>query len=217
MSVEGLWNRLETLIAARFAAEVHPRDSAHDLGHVRRVAGHAREIGEAEGADVEVCVAAAWLHDLVYLPKNHPEADQTAGRAAALIPELAAAIELEDRAAEIATAVAEHSFSRGLRPTTLESAVLQDADRLDAIGAIGIARCFATGGSFGGALWHPDDPWGRGGREFDDKAFSLDHFERKLLRLAPEMNTAAGRALAAVREETMAAYLAALRNELRGV
>lgn len=216
MSVEGLWNRLETLIAARFAAEAHVRDSAHDFGHVRRVAGHARDIGEAEGADVEICVAAAWMHELVYLPKNHAEASQTAGRAALLIPELASQLDLEHRATDIATAVAEHSFSRGLRPTTLESAVLQDADRLDAMGAIGIARCFATGGSFGSALWHPEDPWGRGGREQDDKTFSLDHFERKLLRLASEMNTAAGRALAAVREETMAAFLASLRNELRG-
>ena len=179
MSIEGLWNRLEALVAARFAEETYSRDSAHDFGHVRRVAGHARDIGEAEGADVEVCLAAAWLHDLVFLPKNDPEASQTAARTALLIPELASQLDLEDRAAEIATAVAEHSFSRGLRPSTLESAVLQDADRLDAMGAIGIARCFATGGSFGSALWHPDDPWGRAGRERDDKAFSLDHFERK--------------------------------------
>ena len=219
MSVARVWERLEGLIAARFAAETHVRDSAHDLAHVLRVAGHARVIGEAEGADVEVCVAAAWLHDLVYLPKNHPDASETAARAAALIPELAVEADagLDDRVGEIQTAVAEHSFSRGLRASTLESAVLQDADRLDAIGAIGIARCFATGGSFGGALWHPDDPFAKGGRALDDKAFSLDHFERKLLRLAPEMNTAAGRAMAAVREETMAAFLSALRSELRGV
>lgn len=219
MSTHSVWERLEALVAARFAAEAVVRDSAHDLAHVRRVAGHARAIGEAEGADVEVCVAAAWLHDLVYLPKNHPDASETAARTAALIPEVAAEADvgLEDKIHDIETAVAEHSFSRGLRASTLESAVLQDADRLDAIGAIGVARCFATGGSFGGALWHPDDPFARGGRALDDKAFSLDHFERKLLRLAPEMNTAAGRALAAVREETMAAFLSALRSELRGV
>lgn len=217
IGVGALTERLEALVSARFEAEAHARDAAHDLAHVRRVARHALEIGEAEGADVEVCVAAAWLHDLAYVPKNHPDAPLAAERAAAMLPELAEQAGLGDRVAAIATAVAEHSFSRGLRPSTLESAVVQDADRLDAIGAIGIARCFATAGSFGGALWHPDDPFGRSGRALDDKRFAVDHFDKKLALLGPGMNTAAGRALAAVREETMAAFLAALRTELRGV
>jgi uncharacterized protein len=214
MSLDALWERLEALVTQHIAHEPHLRDPAHDLGHIRRVARAAKHIAEAEGADVEVCIAAAWLHDLVFLPKNHPDSATTAERTAALIPGAAAHVGLGDRAEVIRTAVAEHSFSGGRAPTTLESAVLQDADRLDAIGAIGIARCFATGGSFGGALWHPADPFARSGRALDDKAFSLDHFDRKLLKLGPAMNTAAGRALAMAREETMAAFLAALRTEL---
>lgn len=211
-----LAERLERLVARHIAAEGAPRDSAHDLAHIRRVAGHAWHIAESEGADVETCLGAAWFHDLVYLPKNHPQASETAARAAALLGPFCDEAGLGSRTEEIRTAVAEHSFSAGLRPTTLESAVLQDADRLDAIGAIGIARCFATGGSFGSALWHPDDPLNRTGRPLDDKRFALDHFERKLLRLGPTMNTAAGRSLAVAREETMAAFLAALRAELVG-
>ena len=214
MNLDELWARLEAMVTNHIASEPHPRDPAHDLGHIRRVARTAHHIADAEGADVEVCLAAAWLHDLVFLPKNHPDASTTATRTAALIPGAAAHIGLGDSAEAIRTAVAEHSFSAGRPPTTLESAVLQDADRLDAIGAIGIARCFATGGSFGGALWHPEDPFARSGRGLDDKAFSLDHFERKLLKLGPAMNTAAGRALAMAREEAMAAFLAALRTEL---
>ncbi len=214
MNLADLWARLEAMVSRHIESEPHPRDPAHDLGHIRRVARAARHIAEAEGADVEVCLAAAWLHDLVFLPKNHPDSATTAARTAALIPGAAGHVGLGDRAEAIRTAVAEHSFSAGRPPTTLESAVLQDADRLDAIGAIGIARCFATGGSFGGALWHASDPFARTGRALDDKAFSLDHFDRKLLKLGPAMNTAAGRALAMEREETMAAFLAALRTEL---
>lgn len=217
MSLRAASAALEALVTARIAAEEAPRDAAHDLGHIRRVARLSAEIAEAEGADTLTCVAAAWLHDLVYLPKNHPDASTCAARAAALIPEACAAVGLAERAADVARAVAEHSYSAGLAPTTLESAVLQDADRLEAIGAIGIARCFATGGAMGAALWHGVEPFtGReaDARPLDDKAYSLDHFDRKLLRLGPAMNTAHGRALAAIREETMAAFLSALRIEL---
>jgi uncharacterized protein len=91
--------------------------------------------------------------------------------------------------------------------------VVQDADRLEALGAIGVARVFATGASFGAGLWHPEDPWAEG-RDLDDKAWSLDHFEKKLLKLAADMKTAAGRRLAETRQGAMLAYLAALRAEL---
>jgi uncharacterized protein len=91
--------------------------------------------------------------------------------------------------------------------------VVQDADRLEALGAIGIARVFATGASFGAGLWHPEDPWGEG-RDMDDKAWSLDHFERKLLKLAAAMKTEAGRRLAGGRHLTLRTYLEALRSEL---
>ena len=90
---------------------------------------------------------------------------------------------------------------------------VQDADRLEALGAIGVARVFATGASFGAGLWHPEDPWARD-RELDDKVWSLDHFERKLLKLAGDLKTAAGQRLAAARQAAMLAYLEALRAEL---
>jgi uncharacterized protein len=91
--------------------------------------------------------------------------------------------------------------------------VVQDADGLEALGAIGVARVFATGASFGAGLWHPEDPWAES-RELDDKAWSLDHFERKLLKLEADMKTAAGQRLAVERQHTMLAYLDALRSEL---
>ncbi len=197
---------------ARFQTEA--RDGAHDLSHALRVARNAESLATEEGADVEVCVAAALLHDLVYLPKNHPNSPQTAVLGAAEArawcrdtPELA------QRGEAIVEAIATHSFSGGALPTTPEGAVLQDADRLEAIGAIGLARCFATGGAMGAGLWHPEDPWADH-RALDDKRFSLDHFEKKLLGLAARMNTRAGRRHAEARHSVLVAFLAALRREL---
>lgn len=199
-------------LAERFQGEA--RDGAHDLAHCLRVAALAGELAREAGADPEACVAAALLHDLVYLPKNHPDSPRTGrmGQELALvwcqgIPELAARAEL------IAEAVGTHSFSGGARPASPEGAVLQDADRLEAIGAIGLARVFATGGAMGIGLWHPQDPWARE-RELDDKAWSLDHFEKKLLKLAAAMNTPGGRSRAARREKVLRDFLNSLKEEI---
>lgn len=201
-------------LRAHLAAEPFPRDAAHGLGHILRVARLAEELAAEAQADAEVCVAAALLHDLVYRPKNHPESPLTARMAADLVPQWCRETAgLAAKAEAISAAVATHSWSGGLAPGSLEAAVLQDADRLEALGAIGIARVFATGGSFGAGLWHPEDPWAEA-RDLDDKAWSLDHFERKLLKLAAGMSTAAGRRRAEGRQRIMLAYLEDLRAEL---
>jgi len=201
-------------LKAHLAAEPAPRDAAHDLGHILRTATLAQTLAQAEGADQEICLAAALLHDLVYRPKNHPESSKTAQMAAELVPVWCRETPgLEDKAEAVASAVASHSWSGGVRPLSLEAAVVQDADRLEALGAIGVARVFATGGSFNAGLWHPLDPFARN-RDLNDKAWTLDHFEKKLLKLPGLMKTATGRRLAEPRLRTMEAYLQALRIEI---
>jgi uncharacterized protein len=203
---------LQERLGARFASEA--RDGAHDLGHALRVARNAFAMASEENADSEVCTAAALLHDLVYLPKNHPDSSRTGALGAEMAREWCLGIpELAPRALAIAAAIATHGFSSGAQPTSLEGAVLQDADRLEALGAIGLARCFATGGAMGAEMWHRSDPWGEH-RDLDDKRFSLDHFERKLLRLASGMNTRSGSRLAETRHRVLLDFLAALRSEL---
>jgi uncharacterized protein len=201
-------------LRAHLSAEPFPRDAAHDLAHILRVGRLAERIAAEEGADADICLAGALLHDLVYRPKNHPESPLTARMAAELVPLWCRETPgLEAKAEAVAAAVASHSWSGGEEPGSLEAEVVQDADRLEALGAIGIARVFATGASFGAGLWHPEDPWGEG-RELDDKAWSLDHFEKKLLKLAAGMRTGAGRRLAEARQATLLRYLEELRAEL---
>ena len=96
---------------------------------------------------------------------------------------------------------------------TLEAKVLQDADRLDAIGAIGIARCFATSADMKRPFYATDDPFCRT-RDPDDKQWGIDHFYKKLLRIADGLHTATARAMARDRAEFMRGYLAQLEREI---
>lgn len=208
-------NELEHLrLVAAAACEGRP--PAHDLGHVERVTALARRIGEAEGARLDVVVPAALLHELVNLPKGHPESARSGDLCAVAADEVLRDAHVPDgRRAAIVACIRDHAFSKGAAPTTLEVAVLQDADRLDAMGAVGVARCFATCTELGRPLFSADDPF-CDARAPDDRASGLDHFFRKLLRLEAGMHTATGRALAAPRAAFLRATVEQLRQELAG-
>ena len=188
-------------------------DPAHDLQHVLRVRDNALTIAGIEGADLRVVEAAALLHELFNYPKAHPESHRSgevcADRARALLTRLHCS-ELVDRVCEC---IRVHGFSTGLVPSTLEGCVLQDADRLDAIGAIGIARCFATCSSMRRPFYDPSDPFCRR-RQPDDKRWGLDHFYRKLLRIADGFHTVTARQMGEQRTRFLRAYLEQLEREL---
>jgi len=182
-------------------------DGAHDTNHLHRVWRNANLLLEQHPeADRLVVMAACYLHDLVNLPKNHPERHLASRQAAALArTELAAAGFPADRLDAVAHAIETHSFSAALQPTTLEACIVQDADRLDALGAVGLARMFYIAGRMGTALAHPDDPLAVN-RERNDKVYSLDHIEVKLATLPGTMQTAAGRALGEQRLHELLAF-----------
>ena len=193
-------------------------DAAHDVGHVRRVVAWARRLAHAEGADLAVVVPAAWLHDAVVLPKDSPDRAQASRLAAeAASAWLRAEGFPEPLVPAVAHAVEAHSFSAGVEPRTVEAAVVQDADRLDALGAIGVARLYATAGALGSALVHPDDPvpGEPPSRALDDRQWATDHVAVKLLRLPATMRTAAGRAEAERRAAFLRAFLRQLAGEVR--
>jgi uncharacterized protein len=192
-------------------------DPAHDLSHIMRVCRNVQVIGEREGADMQVLLLAALLHDAGSCPKhaNGGKTEAISGCQKIADDFLVRKGIAEEVRKKVLYAIEVHSFSRGIAPATLEAAVLQDADRLDAIGAIGIARVFLTGGSMNRELYNPEDPFCRD-REPDDERWNLDHFYRKLLRLESGMHTETARTLARERSAVMIRYLADLQKEIEG-
>lgn len=170
--------------------------TGHDVHHTLRVARLARRIAAEEGADEGACALAALLHD-VDDAKLSPDTAHDLGNARAFLAEHGVDGEA---AARVLAAIAQVSFSKNgdSDPSSLEAACVRDADRLDAIGAIGVARAFAYGGAHGRALHDPDR---------QDAETSIAHFYDKLLKLSGMMRTDAGKRLAKGRDETLRAFL----------
>jgi uncharacterized protein len=175
---------------------------------------NARAIQVEEGGDLEILAAAVLLHDCVEVPKNSPLRSH-ASRLAAV--EATARLKALDWNAEridwVASSIESHSYSAGIPPKTLEASILQDADRLDAIGFTGIARCFYTAGRMGCQLYQASDPRGEQ-RDLNDAAFALDHFPAKLLRLAEGFKTKTGRRLAEQRHHVLSDFYLGMLNEI---
>ena len=201
------------------AAALLPRvevttDGAHDLSHLHRVWSNARAIHAEEGGDGEILAAAALLHDCVAVAKDSPLRAQASRLAAARAVDLLGELGWPAaRAQAAAHAIEAHSFSAGIAPTTLEARILQDADRLDAIGMVGVARCFYIAGRMGSALYDPADPTARN-RAYDDKRFAIDHFQTKLLGLAAGFQTRSGARLAAERQARLRRFLDGFMQEV---
>ncbi len=197
------WHSRLVAIAAALPGD----DGAHDTSHLHRVWRNAGELlPDHPEADALVVMAACYLHDIVNLPKNHPErhlASRQAAREA--VRELAAAGFPAALLPGVAHAIETHSFSAALKPQTIEAKIVQDADRLDALGAVGLARMFYTAGRMGSRLAHAADPAGID-RPLDDKAYSLDHIAVKLATLPGTMQTAAGRRLGEERVRALTAF-----------
>ncbi len=190
------------------------QDAAHDLTHLDRVWSNCQRIAASEGGNLRVLLAGAYLHDLVNLPKDAPDrATASTLSAQAAEPHLHALGYTADEVAQTAHAITAHSFSAGIEPETHESRILRDADRLDALGAIGIARAFAVSGALNRPFYDPEDPFARN-RQPDDDTFALDHWPRKLLRLPDDMLTQTARQIAQQRLATMRHFLSCLAAEL---
>lgn len=189
-------------------------DAAHDLEHIRRVVTTARRLALAEGAELAVVLPAAWLHDCVVVPKDSPLRSQASRLAAEAATTFLRSVDYPtERLAAIAHAIEAHSFSAQIVPQTREAQVVQDADRLDALGAIGLARCLMLGGALGRRLYDPDDPFAEQ-RVLDDVVNTVDHFYVKLLRLADTMTTESGRVEARQRTRFLEQFLEQLRHEI---
>lgn len=175
--------------AISYVQSVFAEDSSgHDFHHTMRVYRMSLQIAQEEGADLQIVALAALLHD-VDDRKLSPETCDGKDRAVKFLRENGADAE---QIAAVVQIVSEISFSAGAgTPTTIEGKCVQDADRLDAIGAIGIARAFTYGGSRGRAMYDPEGM---------DDSTTIAHFYQKLLLLKDRMNTTRGKRLAEERD-----------------
>ena len=193
-------------------------DAAHDISHFRRVWATAQQLTEETAADCLVILTACYFHDIVSLAKNHPERSRSSAMAAEktlAILQSAFPDFPPERYAAVLHAIEAHSFSAAIAPQSEEAKIVQDADRLEALGAIGLARVFAVSGALNNSLFDARDPFADR-RELDDKTYALDHFQCKLLRLPKTMQTEKGRAMAVHNARFLVQFMAKLSAELRG-
>ncbi len=204
----------EKLFETKIGQVATPDDPAHDLLHFRRVVKIAKKLCNNEGGKLEIVVPAAWLHDLVIIPKNDPRRSQASKLSAQAAMEFLAEIEYDEKYfREISHAIEAHSFSANIPCETLEAKIVQDADRLDGLGAIGIARCFATAGIMKRPFYSVTDPFCEQ-RPPNDQAYTVDHFFQKLFKTAESLQTNFGRLEGSKRVQSMQYFLGDLATEI---
>lgn len=189
-------------------------DGSHDVSHLHRVWSNVCAIRDTEGGDHQVLLAATLLHDCVSVEKNSPFRSSASRLAAAKATELLAEMGWdEERTQAVAHAIESHSYSADITPTSLEAKILQDADRLDALGMVGVARLFYVSGRMGSHLYDPADPQAQQ-RDLNDKRFAVDHFKTKIFTLAQGFQTATGRHMAQVRHARAERFLMEFMEEI---
>jgi uncharacterized protein len=210
------------MITVEFARTLYDdSDPVHDFDHVQRVLALARRIGDAEGADIVVVETAVLLHDCDRqgdesgpgpAVNSVDHALIAAAHARHILNHLEPAPDA-DFIDAVVHAIEAHRFRNAIEPETLEAKVVYDADKLDAIGAIGVARAYAYGARLGKKLWADVSRDYAGG--------DLDHtpvheYVYKLARIQDRMQTATGRAIARERHQFMVAFFERLDREVRG-
>lgn len=212
--MQSVWEKFEPYFEAEMRKRATSDDPAHDFLHFKRVVKIAKKLCLEEKAEMNVVVPAAWLHDFVNLPKSDPrrsEASRMAADEAILF--LKGLGYPEVYFSRIHHAIVAHSFSAAVKPETVEAQTVQDADRLDGLGAIGIARCFAVAGLLKRPFFDDEDPF-CANRTPEDSKFTIDHFFVKLLKLHESLGTKSGREEGLRRTEIMRRFLEDLEDEV---
>jgi uncharacterized protein len=204
----------EKLFAEKIQQVLGYKDPAHDLAHVSRVVSTAKKLAEEEGANLDVVIPAAWLHDLVNLAKDHPDRKKASLLAADEALVFLQSVNYSQKYfKEIHHAICAHSFSANIKPETIEAQIVQDADRLDALGAMGLARLFAITTQLGRPFYDFNDPFAQN-RPLNDKDFGIDHIYIKLEKIVSTMNTNSARVEAVRRFKFIEEFLDELKKEI---
>ncbi len=193
-------------------------DKGHGFDHTERVYNLAVRIAESENANLDVVRLSALLHDVARFKEQDGSGICHAEEGAKMAEEI---LKKEGYGHEtikhVCDCIFAHRFSKGLAPQTKEAAILQDADRLDALGAMIIARVFTRGGSKGRPLYDPEVPPAGKYPSKDSGKTCLNHFKEKALLLKPEsFKTAMAREIAKERYDYLVAFIKRFEKEWRG-
>jgi uncharacterized protein len=187
-------------------------DPSHDMAHALRVLANAEYIAQFEGGDLEVIIPAALFHDAVNYPKDDPRASYSAEESSRLVGGILEKIPYDrTKIARVSQAIIEHSYSNGIRSESLDSKIVQDADRLEATGAISIMRTFASSGQMKRRFYDPDDPFCSSRQPGN---YAIDLFYNRLLRVKDLMNTETAKRMAEQRTEFLYDFLGQLEREI---
>ena len=190
-------------------------DPAHDFDHIMRVFKNAQKICKKENTHEKLVLSAVLLHDIVSYPKFDKRSKLSSIKSAEKSKKILKKFNFtKEEIQTISDTIRDHSFSRNKIPATIEGKILQDADRLDAIGAIGIARVFAVSGSEKRPFYNVKDPFCKN-RVPNDEIWALDHFYRKLFKLESLMNTKSGKIEAKKRTKVLKDFLNELKKEIQ--
>lgn len=193
---------------------VAKNDPAHDFEHILRVYKNAEKICKSEKADKKLVLSAVLLHDIVSFPKSDKRSKTASTKSAIKAKKILKRFNFSMTEIKIIMdAIESHSFSKNKKPKTLEGKILQDADRLDALGSIGIARTFAVSGGENRPFYNKYDPF-CSNRKPDDQKWAVDHFYKKLLLLQTRMNTRFAKNEAKRRTKILKKFLNDLKTEI---
>jgi uncharacterized protein len=191
------------------------RHSHHDKSHVERVYNLALRIAQKEDADLEVIKAAVLLHDIARAMEDEGKIEDHALESAKMATKILEEVDFpKKKAARVISCIETHRFKKGLQPQSLEAKILQDADRLDIIGAIGIARVFARSGWSNLPIYNPEIP-PKG--EYDGKSFTaINHIHEKILKVKDSVNTKTAKEIAKERHRFVEQFLKRFLKEWNG-
>lgn len=190
-------------------------DPSHDDSHIKRVTNTAIQICLIEEGDLEVIIPAALFHDLVTYPKDDPRNKESTKESAVAAEKILRNLAdyPEEKIGHVMLCIEQCSFSKGIKGTTLESRILQDADRLEATGAISLMRTFSSGGAMKRPLYNPEDPFCEKGIP-EGVGHSLNLLYQRLFKVASMMHTKTARTIAARRHAFLKQFEAELKLEL---
>ena len=192
-------------------------DVSHDFNHALRVLSNAEKIAKEEGGDFDIIVPAAIFHDLIVYPKNHPDRHKSQIESAEAAERLLNGFDdfPKEKIGKVKTCIMECSFSSGIIPKLIESKILQDADGLEATGAISIMRTYSSTGQMKRPFYNSEDPFCEN-RTPDASNFALDLFYERLLKAADRMHTETARKIAKRRTDFLVRFLNEFKLELDG-